>query len=185
MCISHENAPLGSSVGTRRSRCAFTLIEILAVVVILAIAALIAIPVFTGASQIQVKAAADKLAADLEYAKSMAIANQRTHKVVFDAVQESYDIWAYDGLTSTWTLITDPVKKQADFRVTYPQESRLSKVRITAADFNGTSTVQFDYTGTPRDASGNALSTGTVALESQGMTLTISVEPVTGYISIQ
>jgi prepilin-type N-terminal cleavage/methylation domain-containing protein len=180
---SNENASGRTTVTARRNRCAFTLVEIICVVVILAIAALIAIPAFSGASQMQVKAAADKLAADLEYAKSLAVTAQKNHKVVFDTNLESYSIWINSSGT-TWTLIKDPVKK-CDFKVTYPQDSRLSQVGIQSTTFVG-STVQFDYTGTPLDGSGNAITTGhnTVKLAAKGLTFTINVEPVTGYISI-
>jgi prepilin-type N-terminal cleavage/methylation domain-containing protein len=168
------------------ARRAFTLIEIIVVVVILAIAALIAIPVFSGASEMQLRAAADKLAADIEYAKSMAVTTQKNYKVVFDTNLERYDIWVNNSGT-TWTLIKDPVKK-SDFRVTYPQESRLSSVGVSAVDFNGTAIVQFNYTGAPLDGSGNALTDpahSSVTLEAKDQTTIVTVEPVTGFITVQ
>ena len=159
---------------------AFTLVEVIVIVVILAIAALIAVPVFTGASQTQLKAAADKLAADMEYAKSMAVTMQKNYKVTFDLNQESYSL--RDDLDS---VIPDPIRKGSSYIVTYPQESRLDGVTVISADFNGTTTVQFDYTGTPLDAAGNAIATGSVTIGAGGHTMVIRVEPVTGYISIQ
>jgi prepilin-type N-terminal cleavage/methylation domain-containing protein len=171
-----------------RTRRAFTLIEIIVVVVILAIAALIAIPVFSGASEIQLKAAADKLGADIEYAKSMAVTTQKNHKVVFDTNLERYEIQVYNSLTSTWTLIKDPVRN-ADFRVTYSSPgSRLSSVGIKIVTF-GDLTLQFDYTGTPREGAnypGTALTAiGEVTLEAKGQECKVKVEPVTGYITIE
>ncbi len=158
------------------SRCAFTLIEIIVVVIILSIAALIAIPVFSGAAEMQLSAAADKLAADMEYAKSLAVTTQRNHKVVFDTDADSYDIWGFDSGTGTWSIVTDPVKKN-DFRVVYSQEGRLSRVGISSATFSD-NTVQFNYTGEPAEG-------GSVVLDASGSTMTVHVESGTGYISIQ
>lgn len=160
---------------------AFTLIEIMVIVVILSIAALIAIPVFSGAGEMQLRAAADKLAADMEYAKSLAVTTQRNHKVIFNTNTESYEI-----RDASNNLVTDPVKK-GSFIVTYPSEGRLNKVGVRQVDFNGTATVQFNYTGAPLDANGNALTSAhsTVVIEAGNHQITIKVEPVTGYISIQ
>ena len=188
---SNESASGRTTVTARRDRCAFTLVEIICVVVILAIAALIAIPAFSGASQMQVKSAADKLAADIEYAKSMAVTTQKNYEVIFDTTAEQYQIKYFDTATSTWKDVADPVKKTGSFSVTYPQESRLSSVGIKTASFNGSLTLQFDSAGIPYGG-GNPpatalTATGTVILEAKGTTttFTVSVEPVTGYVSIQ
>jgi prepilin-type N-terminal cleavage/methylation domain-containing protein len=181
MCILDQNFSRRARTALPRCRCGFTLIEIIAVVVILAIAALIAIPAFSGASEMQLKAAADKLAADLEYAKSMAVTTQTVYRVTFDTNAESYSIID----TSTNQVIADPVSK-SPFTVTYPQESRLSKVGIRSASLGSTAGVQFDATGAPQNTAGTAMTTaGTVVLEANGQTLTVTVQPITGYVSIQ
>lgn len=167
--------------GPNRPAGGFTLIEIIAVVVILAIAALIAVPAFSGASEMQVKSAADKLAADIEYAKSMSVTTQKTHRVTFSVSGSSYDVRDM----STNTVINDPVVN-APFTVTYGPNSRLSAVTIQSAVFGGGTSVQFDATGTPRDSSGTALAaSGSVVLRASGRTYTVRVEPITGYVSIQ
>ncbi|MHC4735672.1 MAG: prepilin-type N-terminal cleavage/methylation domain-containing protein, partial [Planctomycetota bacterium] len=51
----------------------FTVIELLIVVVIIAIAAMAAIPMMTSAAGFQIRSAANMIAADLEYAKTIAI----------------------------------------------------------------------------------------------------------------
>jgi prepilin-type N-terminal cleavage/methylation domain-containing protein len=169
-----------SADGLRRPR-AFTLIEILAVIVILAIAAMIAIPAFSGASEMQMRAAADKLAADIEYAKSLAVTTQKPHRVTFDTVLHKYEIREM----SADAVINDPVRK-TPFVVQYTQDSRLSSVTIQSATFGTGSAVEFSSTGTPEDAGGTALGTaGTVVLEAKGQTITVKVEPVTGYVTIQ
>ena len=59
---------LGSDKSCHRLR-AFTLIEVLIVMVILGIAAVAAVPMFSSAGSIQIRSAANIIAADLEYAK--------------------------------------------------------------------------------------------------------------------
>jgi len=158
-CLRH-----GPGIGGRLrcKGCAFTVIEILIVLVILAIAALTAIPMMSSAGSVQVRAAANMIAADLEYAKSMAISRGQ---VVFDAGTESYGIEDQDN-----NPISHPVKVGFPYVIDFKNQN-LEKVDITNVDFGGTSQVKFDYLGSPDNAGG-----GTVA--------TISVELITGYIAV-
>lgn len=157
--------------GLRRGGEAFTIIEILIVVVILAIAALTAIPMMSSAGSVQVRSAANMIAADLEYAKSLAISRGQNFSVVFDTSTESYKITDQYGNT-----IWHPVKKGSDYVIDFQKEG-LDRVDVTDVDFDGTSQVRFDYLGSPDNG-------GTVTVQAGGTTATISVEPVTGYISV-
>lgn len=155
-------------------RCAargFTLIEILIVIVILAIAAMTAIPMMGSAASVQIRSAANIIAADLEYAKSLAISKGQNFSVVFDEGAESYSIVDQDGNT-----ISHPVKKGFDYVMDF-QDEGLGRVEIADADFDGASQVQFDYLGSPDKG-------GVVHLQAGTTTATISVEPVTGYITV-
>ena len=149
----------------------FTLIEILIVIVILAIAAMTAIPMMGSAASVQIRSAGNMIAADLEYAKSLAISKGQNFSVVFDEVAESYRIVDQDGST-----ISHPVKKGFDYVINFKNEG-LGRVDISDADFDGASQVQFDYLGSPDKG-------GTVHLQAGTTTATISVEPVTGYITV-
>ncbi len=71
--LKYSSAWLCSRFAAGRLRCGFTIIEILIVVVILAIAAMTAIPMMSSAGSVQVRSVANMIAADLEYAKSLAI----------------------------------------------------------------------------------------------------------------
>ena len=73
----------------RAQRSGFTMIEILIVVVIIAMAAMMAIPMMTSAGSMQIRSAANMIAADLEYAKSMAISRQQNYSVVFNTANDS------------------------------------------------------------------------------------------------
>lgn len=157
----------------------FSLIEILVVVVILSIVAMVAIPMVGSASASQLRAAANMVSADLEYAKSISIAKGQVFGVEFDASSESY--WLKDQNGNT---ITHPVKKSVDYVMNFSTDSRVGSVTILSVDFDGTNEVKFDYLGSPRNGSDGNLTSGTVTLEVNGQTMTIKVEAVTGFISI-
>ena len=168
-----------STRSPRRKHDGFTLIEIIIVVVILAIVAMIAIPMASSAASIQVKSAASMIAADLEYAKSMAISRGENFSVLFDVSTDSYSIKNQSGDT-----IAHPVKKGFDYFIDLGDEG-LDRVDIVSVDFDGTSEIQFDYLGSPYNGNENPLNSGTVTLQAEAITATITVEPVTGYVSIQ
>ena len=149
----------------------FTLIEVIVVIVIISIAAAMVVPMMSSADDIQLRSAANKLAADLEYAKSMAISRGQSYTVVFDATAESYQIQNSSG-----TVITHPIRKGA-YIEQFGGTSGLTKVKISNANFNGTSLVTFDSIGSPDNG-------GTATLTAADDTIIVNVEAVTGYISI-
>ena len=161
----------------------FTMVEIIIVVVIIAIAAMVAIPLMTSAASMQIRSAANMIAADLEYAKSMAISRQKRYAVVFNESTESYQIEDPNG------IIDHPVKKGFPYAIDFRNDGRLSKVDIVEVDFDPDSshTITFDYLGSPYSGSGalNPLNSGVISLQAGGTTTTITVEPVTGFISIE
>ncbi|MHC4221198.1 MAG: prepilin-type N-terminal cleavage/methylation domain-containing protein [Planctomycetota bacterium] len=161
--------------------CAFTLVEIMVVVIILGIAAAIVVPMAGSASGMQLSSAATKIAADMEYAKSIAISRQQNYSVIFDAANDSYEI----RVTGEADPIEHPVKRGFDYAVDFQEESNLDQVGIFSAVFGSTSEIIFDYLGSPKDGSGNDLSAeGVITLKADGSTKTVSVEPVTGFMTI-
>lgn len=170
------------SVRSRQARGeGFTLIELLVVIVILSIAAAVVVPMASSAGTLQLRSAVNLLAADLEYAKSQSIGTGQRHCVVFDAAAETYRITDAAGNT-----ISHPVKKGFDYVVNFSTDGRLGQVDIVSVNFDGTSTVSFDYLGSPYNgaASPTALNSGVVTLGAGGASRTVSVTPVTGFISI-
>ena len=160
-----------------RPDAAFTLVEIIIVVVIIAIAAMVAIPLASSAASVQIRSAANMITADLEYAKSLAISKGQNFSVVFNKDTETYSLLDQDA-----AVIPHPVKKGFDYIVDFSKE--LSKVDIVDADFDNTAEVKFDYLGSPYNAGGNPLNSGVVTLHAGGTTVTVNVEPVTGFISV-
>ncbi len=157
----------------------FTLIEIVIVVVIVAIAAMTAIPILTSATGFQIRSAANIIAADLEYAKSIAISKGQSFSVVFDKTTESY--WIED---QAGAVIAHPVKKGFDYVIDFRNDGRLNKVDIEDVNFDATSEIKFDYLGSPYNAADNPLNSGVITLKAGQMAATINIEPVTGFISI-
>ena len=152
----------------------FTMIEILILAVILAIVAVTAVPMLSSAGTIQIRAASNMIAADLEYAKSMAISRGQNYSVVFYQNADSYQIEDQSG------VILHPVKKGFPYVINFQSDSRLSRVDIAGANFagaGGVNDVTFDSLGSPDSG-------GTVSLQASGTAVTIRVEPITGYISI-
>ncbi len=167
---------------TQLQESAFTMIEIIIVVVIIAIAAMTVVPMMSSAASMQIRSAANMIAADLEYAKSMAISRGQYYSVVFDKNAETYEIRDQSG-----SVIQHPVKK-GDFIINFGSDSRLDKVNIVDADFDPDSsqTITFDYLGSPYSGTGisEQLNSGVISLQAGIITKTIRVEPVTGFISI-
>ena len=159
--------------GLRGVHSGFTIVEIVIVVVIIAIAALVAVPMMSSAASLQIRSAANMIAADLEYARSMAISRGQNYSVEFDKNTESYRIKDQAG-----NVIAHPVKKGFNYEIDFQNDSRLNRVDIANVDFNMTSSVQFQCLGSPDKG-------GTVIIQAGGETRTIAVEPVTGFISIQ
>jgi len=166
-------------VGFIMNHKAFTLIEILIVVALLAIAGLMVVPMMSSAASMQIYSAANMIAADLEYAKSMAISRGQNFSVAFDKTAETYQIKDQTG-----SVIPHPVKKGFNYVIDFRNDRRLNRVDIFDADFDATNEVKFDYLGSPYNGNGTALNSGVISLQAAGITKTIRVEPVTGYISI-
>jgi len=159
-----------------RTQEGFTLIEIILVVVILAISALVAIPVFSSGADMQVRSAANKIAADLDYAKGLAVTHQKYITVVFDPSSESYQIEDAGG------VIAHPIRSGELFIEGLAADRRLSKVDINNTTLSGNA-VTFDYLGSPLSG-GNPLDSGQIELRADSFTLYVKIEPVTGYVTI-
>ncbi len=150
----------------------FTMIELMIVVVIIGIAAAMAVPMVSSAASFQIRSAGNIVAADLEYAKSLSISRGRSYRVVFDPATESYQIQDPNG-----AAIAPPGRKSP---TRFGPGSQLNNVLISSANFGGAQTVTFDYLGSPQGLSAQ----GVVTLQAGNHTKTVTVEPITGFISV-
>jgi prepilin-type N-terminal cleavage/methylation domain-containing protein len=155
----------------------FTLVELIVVVFILAIAALVAVPMFSSAADIQVRATANRIAADLDYARGLAITRQKNYAVVFDSGNESYEICD----AATGDPITNPLDNKS-FTVNLANDSRTGGVKIDLVEGATDDTITFNYLGSPSSLTG----TGWITLKSRdgSFVLYVKVEMMTGYVTI-
>ncbi|MDD5135097.1 MAG: GspH/FimT family protein [Phycisphaerae bacterium] len=158
----------------------FTLVELTIVLVIIAIIAAIAVPMYSSAASIQLKTAATLIASDLEYAKSMAVSMGQTYQIVFDTAAESYSLQDSAG-----AVISHPVRVKQNYEIKFALDGRLNKVDIVSTTFGAGNTIKFNYLGTPLDGLGANLNNGVIVLSAQSNTMTVKIEPVTGYITIE
>lgn len=160
---------------------AFTLVELIIVVLILAIIGAVAIPMAIGDDDSQCEAAARTVIADLELAQSTALARQASVAMVFDddgrrykvVLAESQDLNKYDELVA----LEHPLRPGDDYEVDLVADLRLGDVAITTSSFAGDPYVVFDSFGSPDVG-------GTVVLEAGDAVLTVSVEAITGAVSV-
>ena len=168
-----------------------TLVEMLIVLGVMAIAAGLIVPMAANTNDMKVRTAADQMVAALMFAQTSAICQQRNYQVVFDSVNHSFEVQDEDG-----NVIPDPLKKMTDgvdpaeyeYRVVYPSSGHLQQVRIDEADFDGDSVVWFDGLGAPYSGalggSPQPLSSGQVTISAGQHQFTISIEPVTGKVTV-
>jgi MSHA pilin protein MshC len=173
---------------TRQTR-AFTLVEILTVVIILGIASAIIVPQLGSRDDFRVASAARQVMADLIYAQSRAISTQRKHYVEFSGNQ--YTISSRNDDASALSPITHPITKESYVQNVGVAGTALANVSIATVNFGGTSWVGFDEFGAPfkydpgTNTSTVLSATGIVQLSSGTFSITINVEPYTGDTSTQ
>ena len=148
---------------------AFTLAEMVVVIIIMAIAAAIIIPQAVGTSSLQAQSAARMVMADLEYAQSEAIFTQSLVTVTFDSAGNSYTISNASG------PLVHPINKE-EYVVDLDSQTGLESVSISAVSFAG-SAVTFDALGAPDSG-------GSVTVSAKEHAYQITVAPVSGRVTV-
>jgi prepilin-type N-terminal cleavage/methylation domain-containing protein len=172
--------------GRSRAR-GFTFPEVLAVVVILAIASAVILPRVSDHEDLDTSSAARTVMADLLYAQNRAISTQSMQYVSFDIPAQEYGLYSS---MSPQQVLQHPVYLD-NYVMTFGQGGTndvSADVILTSASFNGQDTVAFDETGVPYSYSSGtttALSgTGTIVLTCGTYSLTVSVSQDTGEITV-
>jgi len=163
---------------------AYTLAEMVVVVLVLAIAAAIVIGSIGTTKDAQVISAARVLASDVELARNLAVTTQVKHTVLFSSDRQSYKVVAnYTGTGGGYALATaveHPVRAKELFVVTLASLNGMESVVVGPVSFGvgGETYVTFDEEGVPSNG-------GSVTLRSGGTGMVISVETLTGAVSVE
>ena len=177
----------------------FTLVEVLAVVVIMGIAAAIAIPFMGTRDDLRVTAAARNLVADLIYAQNTAITTGSAVYVRFDSTNNKYTLLsATNGVAPSYgTALKHPIR-QDDYVTRFgPSTKGYENLVLDAGTkFSGSDsnyaneiTIVFDEIGAPYVwdytlNQRNDLASGQVVLKCGNFKQAVTVSPATGEISV-
>ncbi len=169
----------------------FTLIEILAVVVILGLSAAVILPQMGSRDDLKAAAAARMLMADLVYAQNRAITYQSNQYVQFDTVHQKYSV-----MNAQLAVLTQPVNL-TPYTMTFGTGGSygLTDASLSIASINlvgpsnaQQSTLGFDDLGTPlvyhSDGTTETLTTGTIVVKSNAYKLQITIAAYTGQLSV-
>lgn len=136
----------------------FTLIELIAVILMVSVLAVAAVPVLTTADNQRAAVAARQLLRDVSFARQRAIASGSHTWVVFDAIAESWTILAEDpsnpGRVNA-TVIEDPATGRALLQTM--GVAPWLNVAVETVNFDGDVEIGFDWLGTPLNAAENPL----------------------------
>ena len=166
---------------------AYTLIELIAVMVLIAIMAAVAVPSIGNLTSTRASTAARQLARDLTFARQQAGARGVTMWVVFSTSNETYSILAErastPGLANALT-ITDPATGRPF--VQRFMAGDFIDVDLTSVSIGGNNGTHlgFDWLGRPLNSAGAVLTSGSSISLNNGA-FTIAVTPQTGFVTVQ
>lgn len=131
----------------------YTLIELIMVMAVLALAAALLVPNLVGRDSLTVQAAVRLLIADLSFAQTDALANQEFRRVVFYEDGSGYclirvpdenwvtppDLESLPNPTPGLDYVYDPLGNMGQYIVNFIEDDRFEGVSITAASIDGAS----------------------------------------------
>jgi Tfp pilus assembly protein FimT len=158
---------------------AYTLAEMVVVVLVLAIAAAIVIGSIGTTKDAQAISAARVLASDVELARNLAVTTQAPHTVLFSSDRQSYKVVANytGGGYALATAVEHPVRGNERFEVRLASLNGMGSAVVETVNFGGQTYVTFDAEGDPSNG-------GSVTLRSGRTGMVISVEALTGAVSV-
>ena len=161
---------------SRTSRCGFTLVEVLVVVVIIAISGAVVVPLMLRGGQLGLQAAVRAVIADMLYAQNDAVAYQTVRQVVFESQGNRYRITDGAG-TTVGVNWKGGAETGQNYVVELDQNMRFQGVVLENIDFGGTTTLAFDELGSP-------VSGGTLELTTGDFRYRVTVAPFTGQVTV-
>ena len=168
-----------------RRRTAFTLIEILIVVVIIGVAGALVVPSMLSAGTLGLQGAARLVASDIQYAQNEALASGSVRGVTFYPAEERYRMTDEQDRTLDLTWMRTggraDVAPGDGHTVNFRTDNRFEGFDLQRADGGNTPIVlEFDELGAPMTGSQDV----EILLAFGGTTFTVVVDGFTGRVSI-
>ncbi|MFA6548526.1 MAG: GspH/FimT family pseudopilin [Candidatus Margulisiibacteriota bacterium] len=160
-----------------------TLIELIIIMVLLSILSITSFIALNSYRAQYLRAAAERLVSDLNYAKNYALSSTQWTGMAFQVTpNNTYSVYTTDGVADV--TIKSPQDPGRDFAVSVPAD--YPGVEIDSVNIGGGSKVEFSPLGVPYpDKSSAALAaTGTIVLSKSGSTITVDIAPETGRVYI-
>lgn len=157
---------------------AFTLVELIAVLVVGSLIAVIAVPRMATVSPMRRGFAAQQIVRDLSYARERAIATGTRTWVVFSVGTNSYSVLAENPASpgrAGANVLIDPGFAGRNY-VQYLNSGEFAGVTIASAAFDAGAEVGFDWLGRPYNATSSLLAAAGVVTLTGGTTVTVQVE---------
>lgn len=162
---------------------AFTIIEIMTVLLILAISVLVVSSLAVQTDEMQAQSAAQTIVAMLTYAQNYSITHGKPIQAVFNTVG------LLELRNELGDVLTGNVRdNDLRYRVNFAAEKSFSKVQMIQVNFDGSNTLWFDALGAPHagaiQENPPAMVSGQVTLQAGQEQITIQIESITGYIRV-
>jgi len=159
------------------SRFAFTLTDLIVVVVIIGIAAAVIVPYVANTDDLQAMSSARMIVSDLQYAQDTSVTTQSPVTVTFHTNNETYE------LSNASVRLTHPINKTS-YLVNFRAVSGLGNVDIASANFGGVATVTFDVMGAPGPVAPTGGETHNIVLRAGTKVFYVDVATATGKVTV-
>ncbi len=146
------------------------------VVTIVGIASAFVVPVMLDQGEMGVQAAGRMVLTDMLYAQNDAIAAQSSRRFVIDLDKNQYYLTDETGLILS--VAWKGGSEGPNYIVDFANDRRFNGVTISAVDFGGSNTIEFDALGAPSTG-------GTIDLEAEDTAYRVTVAAITGRVTIQ
>lgn len=161
---------------------AYTVIEIVMVIVIMGILAVLAIPRFDSFYSAKLNGAAKKMVSDIRYVQQLAISEHANTKIVFNTAANTYTAQKYNG--SSWVAITDPFSR-GNLTENFNSDPQYSGIDIFATTLSS-STLRFTWQGVPQEGTDaapvNLAAERSVTFTYRDNTVSVFITPETGRV---
>jgi prepilin-type N-terminal cleavage/methylation domain-containing protein len=160
----------------RAPRSAFTLVEILIVLVIAATLLAVAAPTASKTLEVtKANALAREIAADIRYGQVLAVKTGVRHRVSFWTGGHAYAVRYEDG--GSWTLCTHPITKKP-WRYVIDDKNRYAGLTMRDSQFGSSDYLYWDKFGAPESG-------GTVTFTLGDTKRVVRVAPLSGKVTVE